>query len=203
MNPARMDMTLRLRTAGISDNNVLRAMETLPRSAFVDSRYSQHVYSNRSIPIACGQTLPDPLTTAVMCQAARLTGEGKVLEIGTGSGYGAAILSTLCTRVYSVERYQRLLEGAQTLLTAQGIKNVVMRHGDGRFGWRGQAPFDVIVVTAGLGVRPVSLIQQLKPNGTMVCVLGGVITVISPRGPDKTLIAANLPLIEAGKSKAL
>lgn len=203
MNPARLDMILRLRQSGISDNGVLRAMEIIARAGFVDSQYSGMAYEERALPIACGQSLPAPLTVAVMAQALQLTGTGKVLEIGSGSGYQAAVLSALCTRVYSVERYAALSEQAKANCAAQDCGNIVFRHGDGRYGWRGQAPYDAILVTAALKVKPVSLMAQLAPDGTMVCVMDGMLTAYGKGGSVREYFPAILAPIEPGKSKAL
>ena len=203
MNPSRLDMVLRLRQAGISDNNVLRAMETIPRAAFIDRQYSGIAYDERVIPIECGQSLPEPLTVAVMAQALGLNGQGKVLEIGSGSGYQAAVLSHLCTRVYSVERYRALSGIAKANCADHSAGNVVFRHGDGRFGWRGQAPFDAILVTAGLKVKPLALMGQLAPGGVLVCVLDGMLTALSTAKPPRDYFPVKIAPIEAGKSKAL
>lgn len=206
MTPARIDMVLRLRQAGISDNNVLRAMELLHRAAFMDASHRHMAYEERKIPIACGQTLPAPLTVAAMAQGLDLKGEEKLLEIGTGSGYQAAVLSHLCRRVYSVERYHALSESAKDALSAQDCRNVVTKHGDGRYGWRGQAPFDAIAVTAGLRVKPVSLLSQLKNGGRLVCVMNGVLTVITKTFGDietRTLFDVDILPIEPGKSHVM
>lgn len=203
MNPARLDMILRLRQSGISDNSVLRAMETIARAGFVDGKHAAMAYDDRDVPIECGQILPAPLTVAAMTQALGLTGDGKVLEIGSGSGYQAAVLSALCTRVYSVERYRALSEAAKRNASAQGHENIVFRHGDGRYGWRGQAPFDAILVTAGLKIKPAALLSQLAPDGVLVCVIGGMLTALQSDGTAREYFAVTLPPIEAGKSKVL
>lgn len=203
MNPARLDMILRLRQAGISDNNVLRAMETVARAGFVSGEFAGSAYEERVIPIDCGQSLPAPLTVAVMAQALDLKGGGKVLEVGSGSGYQAAILSKLCTRVYSVERYRALSRQAQENCRAQGAENIVFSHGDGRYGRRGQAPFDGIVITAGIKIRPVSLMAQLAPGAKLVCVLDGMLTALSEDGSVRKYFPVKIAPIEAGKSKAL
>ncbi len=199
-------MILRLRRAGISDTNVLRAMELLPRAAFIAQEHSDFAYDERAVPIACGQTLAAPLTIAAMTQALALTGGEKVLEIGTGSGYHAAVLSALCTRVYSVERYKTLADSAKATLRGQGCANVVTRHSDGRYGWRGQAPFDAIIITAGLRVRPVTLLGQLKNGGRLVCVMDDMLTVLTKSFADieeKTVFKTPLAPLEPGKSKIL
>lgn len=203
MNPARLDMILRLRQSGISDINVLRAMETIARTGFAPAHYSDMAYEERNLPIDCGQSLPAPLTVAVMAQALELKGAGKVLEIGSGSGYQAAVLSALCTRVYSVERYASLSAQAKTNAGAQGRDNIVFRHGDGRYGWRGQAPFDAILVTAGLKVKPVSLMSQLAPGGRLVCVMNGMLTAYGQGGDVREYFKVTLAPIEAGKSKVM
>jgi len=203
VNPARLDMILRLRQSGISDAAVLRAMETIARAGFVGGQYSGMAYEERDLPIACGQSLPAPLTVAVMAQALELKGSGKVLEIGSGSGYQSAVLSALCTRVYSVERYVTLSAAAKANAAAQGRDNIVFRHGDGRYGWRGQAPFDAILVTAGLKVKPVSLLSQLSPAGRLVCVMDGMLTAYGPGDTVREYFKVKLAPLEAGKSKVL
>lgn len=206
MNPQIFDMILSLRSRGISDGTVLGAMESVLREHFVDARYAGDAYADRALPIACGQTLSSPLTTAILTQAANVQMLDKVLEIGTGSGYHAAVLSKMCRRVYSVERYCALMEGAQARLRALGIPNVVMRHSDGRIGWKGQAPFDRIIITAGVAVVPDELLAQLAPGGALVAVVDGMLTVHSKakvRVTEEALFALPLPPLEPGKAKAL
>ena len=199
-------MILRLRQSGISDNNVLRAMEVLPRAAFCPPQHRGFAYDERDVPIACGQSLPAPLTVAAMAQGLQLTGDEKVLEIGTGSGYQAAIFSHLSRRVYTVERYHQLLGQAQEALKLHSCINVVSKHGDGRYGWRGQAPFDAIAVTARLRVKPVSLLSQLKTGGRLVCVMNETLRVYTKTFGDvdvRDMFSVKLQSLEPGKSQAL
>ena len=160
----------------------------------------------RTLPIECGQEISAPYDVAIMSQVLALAPQHKVLEVGTGSGYHAAVLAQICKRVYSVERYHALLKQAEARFTALDIVNVVTRHGDGRYGWPGQAPFDRIIITCGVRAMPSSLLAQLAPNGKMVAVADGMLTVASKartRIEERTVMAVSLPLIEAGKSKIL
>ena len=206
VDPERMDMIMRLRGRGIFDNGVLKAMETVPRKAFVTPRYGDIAYAEQALPIACGQTLSEPMTVAMMTQFLELSGDHKLLEIGTGSGYHAGILSKITTRVYSIERYHQLINAAEKRFKQVGIHNVVLRHGDGRYGWKGQAPFDRIIVTCGLKSRPKSLLDQLSDGGKMVCVIKDQLHVFDRAGDDindYTALPLDLPPVEAGKSKVL
>lgn len=206
MTPALFDMIMRLRGKGISDNNVLRAMETVPRAAFVASAHIDLAYEDKSLPIGCGQSLSPPWIIAAMSQAAEVSSDHKVLEIGTGSGYHAACLATLCRRVYSVERYQSLAEEAEQAMRRVGVHNVVVRHCDGLKGWRGQAPFDRIIVTTGLSAPPGTLFGQLAPYGRLIAVVDDYMTVYEKDGMDmksEKICPASLPMCEAGVSKAI
>jgi len=205
-DPERIDMIMTLRGRGVSDNAVLRAMELVPRRRFIGNAHAPKAYENRTLPIACGQEISAPYDVAIMTQVLELSPEHKLLEIGTGCGYHAAVLSQICRRVYSVERYHSLLKNAEARFADNGIVNVVTRHGDGRFGWPGQAPFDRILITCGVRAVPASLLEQLAPNGKMVCVADGTLTVASKarvRIEEQQIMPMSLPPIEAGKSKAL
>ena len=205
IEPGLFDMIMRLRSSGISDTNVLRAMETIPRSAFVPDNLKMQSYDERDLPIACGQTLTAPLTTAIMCQTLDVRPEHKVLLIGTGSGYSTAILSKLCTRVYAVERYKTLSDAAEAQLKRHA-PNAVLRHGEGRLGWRGQAPFDRIMVCASVRMLPNALLSQLKPDGKMAAVVGNMLTTAKTRNGKTTetqVLKLTLPPIETGKSKSM
>jgi len=205
-DPGLMDMIMRLRSRGVSDNNVLRSFETIPRKFFVDENMYGEAYDEKSLPLACGQTLSPPLTIARMTQTLAV-GEGdKVLEIGTGSGYHAAILSKLCKRVYSVERYKQLVANSEARLRKLDVPNIVIRHGDGRFGWRGQAPFDRIILTVGVRSVPDGLLDQLAAGGRLVAVVDGELTAMDKARTKITeteILPMDLPMIESGKSKAL
>ena len=199
-------MIMRIRGRGISDNAVLRAMELVARKHFVSKKYWNVAYEEQSLPTSCGQVLSPPLTIALMTQMLELSPEHKLLEIGTGSGYHTAILSKIVKRVYSVERYKQLIREAEARFKSLGITNHVIRHGDGRYGWGGQAPFDRIIVTSGLRAEPAMLIDQLAPNGKLVAIVDDQLTRYSKARTKvaiETLFPLEVPMIEAGKSKAL
>jgi len=199
-------MIMRVRGRGISDNAVLRAMELMARKHFVDQKYWDVVYEEQALPTSCGQALSPPLTIALMTQMLELSPEHKLLEIGTGSGYHTAILSKIVKRVYSVERYKQLIREAEARFKALAITNHVIRHGDGRYGWGGQAPFDRIILTCALRAEPAMLIDQLAPNGKLVAVVDDQLTRYSKARKKvtvETLFPLQIPMIEAGKSKAL
>ncbi len=206
IDPERMDMIMRLRGRGIFDTGVLRAMETVPRRAFLPPKFHDQAYDELALPIACGQTLSEPMTIAMMTQALELKPEHKLLEIGTGSGYHAALLSRMTTRVYSIERYHQLISAAEKRFKQVDVHNLVLRHGDGRYGWKGQAPFDRIIVTCGLKSTPKSLLDQLAEGGKLVAVIKDQFQVIdkTPNGLEtQTIIPLSLPPVETGKSKVL
>ena len=163
---ARLIMTLR--GQGIGDATVLSAMESVPRELFVPPALRQHAYENASLPIALDQTISQPYVVARMTEALRLTGRERVLEIGCGSGYQAAVLTYLCRRVYSMERLKPLLVDAENRLRDLRISNISLRHGDGVKGWPEAAPFDRIILTCGSAKIPAILLQQLKIDGIMV-----------------------------------
>ena len=205
-DPGLMDMILRLRGRGVSDNNVLRAFETIPRKYFVHPDLYLSAYDEKQLPIACGQTLSEPLTIARMIQALSVRPENKTLEIGTGSGYQSALLSKLCKRVYSVERYKELVAASELTLKKLDIHNVVIRHGDGRYGWKGQAPFDRIILTVGVRSVPDNLLDQLSAGGRLVAVVDDELMTFDKartKIKETVIFAMKLPMIEAGKSKAL
>lgn len=205
VEPGLFDMIMRLRGRGISDTSILRAMEHVPRSLFVPNAFKMESYDEIDIPIACGQVLLSPLKTAILCQTLEVKPEDKVLHIGTGSGYSVGILSKLCTRVYSVERYKTLRDEAEDRLR-DICRNTVLRHGDGRFGWRGQAPFNRILVCGSVRVMPTALLEQLAPNGRMVAVVEGKICIAERKDGrirEKSVMQLQLASLEPGKSKAL
>ena len=206
IDPGLIDMIMRIRGRGISDNAVLRAMELFARKQFIETKYWEVAHEEQSLPTSCGQVLSPPLTIALMTQMLELSPEHKLLEIGTGSGYHTAILSKIVKRVYSVERYKLLIAEAEARFKALGITNHVIRHGDGRYGWGGQAPFDRIILTCALRAEPAMLIDQLATNGKLVAVVDGQLTRYSKARKKvtvETLFPLDLPMIEAGKSKAL
>ena len=163
---ARLIMTLR--GMGVVEADVLSAMERVPRELFVPTALSQHAYENASLPIALEQTISQPYIVARMTAALELTGRERVLEIGTGSGYQAAILSFLCRRVYSIERLRPLLVEAENRFRKLRITNVTSKFGDGAKGWPEGAPFDRMILTCAPPEIPATLLNQLKTGGIMV-----------------------------------
>jgi protein-L-isoaspartate(D-aspartate) O-methyltransferase len=157
-----------LRTRGIHDSHVLRVMEVIPRHLFVDEALDARAYSDHALPIGGEQTISQPYMVALMTQALDLTGEEKVLEIGTGSGYQAAVLSRLADSVYSIEIDAELAQRASTTLASLGCSNVHVRAGDGYFGWPEAAPFDAIIITAAAPRLPEALLDQLREGGRVV-----------------------------------
>jgi protein-L-isoaspartate(D-aspartate) O-methyltransferase len=161
-----------LRARGITDERVLAAMERVPRKEFVPASLQAHAYDDRALPIELGQTISQPYTVAFMAQAARLHGHERVLEIGTGSGYGAAVLSLLASEVYTIERWPDLLDSATARLMRLGFQNVVTQLGDGSLGWKEQAPFDAIITTAAAEQLPTAFRDQLVEGGRIIIPIG-------------------------------
>ena len=170
--PDQIGLIMQLRRRGIRDTGVLRAIERVPRELFVDPAFAGHAYQDIALPIECGQTISQPYVVAFMTEKLELDRTHKVLEIGTGSGYQAAVLSHLCRRVYTVERWRELQKSADRRLAALGITNVTAIIGDGWLGWPPQAPFDRIIVTAAAAEAPKALVEQLKVGGRMIIPLG-------------------------------
>jgi protein-L-isoaspartate(D-aspartate) O-methyltransferase len=150
------------------DKNVLNAIKNTSREIFVPEGLKSKAYENTSLPIGYEQTISQPLVVASMTQALSVTAEMKVLEVGTGSGYQAAVLSQLCKHVYTVERIASLVAYATDALARAGIKNISVRHGDGSKGWQEEAPFERIIVTAASTGIPEKLLEQLEPGGIMI-----------------------------------
>ncbi len=169
----RARLVLALRSAGITDTATLSAIESVPRELFVPETFVDRAYEDTALPIGYGQTLSQPLVVATMIQALELDPRIKLFEVGTGSGYHAAILSHLCRRVYTIERHKPLLAEAQDRFEALELNNVTAMAGDGMKGWPEQAPFDRISVTAAGEEPPQSLLEQLKIGGIMVMPVGG------------------------------
>jgi protein-L-isoaspartate(D-aspartate) O-methyltransferase len=157
---------------GIDDTRVLEAMRAVPRDRFVSPELRDHAYDDSPLPIGEEQTISQPYMVALICEAARLGGTERVLEVGTGTGYEAAVLARLAAEVYSIECLKHLHERAGAILTALGITNVHLRLGDGSFGWPEEAPFDVVVVSAAMPGIPSTLISQLGPEGRLVAPIG-------------------------------
>ena len=163
-----IQLVMALRNAGICDKAVLGALERTPRNLFVPEGFQDQAYHNRPLPIDCGQTISQPYIVAAMTEALDVNDRCKVLEVGTGSGYQAAVLARLARRVYTVERYRTLAKEAEARFAALRLSNIVTRIGDGAKGWPEQAPFDRIIVTAAASERPDGLLAQLKPGGIAV-----------------------------------
>ena len=170
--PAMQRLIAELRNSGITDENVLAAIASVDRERFVTQTFAERAWENTALPIAFGQTISQPLVVAAMTEALRVGPRMKVLEIGTGSGYQAAVLAKLARRVYSVERFKPLSKAAERLLLDLGIYNVVVDINDGSKGWPGQAPFDRIIVTAAAEERPQALIDQLAVGGILIVPVG-------------------------------
>ena len=168
----RMEFQLMLRRHGISDQAVLRAMDEVPREYFVAADFAERAYADQALPIACGQTISQPFVVAYMTEKLEVEPEHRVLEIGTGSGYQAAVLSRLARAVVSIERYRTLAEAARTRIETLGYTNVTIRVGDGMAGAPDLAPFDRIIVTAAAEAVPAALTDQLAEGGKMVLPIG-------------------------------
>src|SRR5439155_827772 len=150
----KIRLIMTLRRSGITDTAVLAAIERIPREAFVPPSFLDQAYENRALPIGLGQTLSQPQVVALMTQALAVRPRHKVLEIGTGSGYQAAVLSRLARRVYSIERHRPLLREAERRFTELRLHNITTIAGDGNLGWREQAPFDRIILPAAATASP-------------------------------------------------
>jgi protein-L-isoaspartate(D-aspartate) O-methyltransferase len=171
-DPRPIALLMVLRKQGITDARVLGALERTPREIFVEEPFAHAAYDNTALPMACGQTISQPYIVALATEALELGPQMRVLEIGTGSGYQAAVLSKLCRRVYSVERHRPLQLVAEQRFRLLRIDNIATRHGDGFKGWPEQAPFDRILLTAAVPEVPQALLGQLKPGGILVAPVG-------------------------------
>jgi len=169
-DPAELVETLRRR--GIIDDRVLGAIASVDRSRFVPLEYQQYAWDDNALPIAGGQTISQPYIVALMSEALELVGDESVLEIGTGSGYQAAVLCRLCERVVTIERLPELQEDAKRVLAGIGCHNIVYRTGDGTLGAADEGPYDGIIVTAGAPEVPPALYEQLKKGGRLVIPVG-------------------------------
>ena len=173
VHPARITRMLQaVMAAGVTDDAVLQAMARVPRELFVAPSMATQAYDDLCLPIGEQQTISMPSVVGKMTAALQLTGREKVLEIGTGCGYQAAVLAKLCKRVYTIERHAPLQMGALRRLNAMNIHNITVKVGDGTLGWPEQAPFDAIIVTAAGPRIPEALVQQLKPGGALVIPVG-------------------------------
>ena len=164
----KIRLIMELRRGGITDTAVLAAIERIPREAFVPEPFQDQSYENRTLPIGQGQTLSQPGVVALMSQAVMPDRGQKILEVGTGSGYQASVLSRLFRRVYTIERYRELLQEAESRFETLRLSNITSKVGDGYLGWPEQAPFQRIIVTAAANEVPGGLVDQLGEGGIMV-----------------------------------
>lgn len=168
----KMQFLFALRSKGVTDQRVLGAMEKVDRGQFIKGLFSERAYEDMPLPIACGQTISQPSVVGLMTQALQVSPRDKVLEVGTGSGYQAAVLSQLARRVYTVDRHRRLVGEAREIFEAMDLSNVTSILGDGSLGLPDQVPFDRILVTAAAEDPPPLLLAQLKIGGIMVVPVG-------------------------------
>jgi protein-L-isoaspartate(D-aspartate) O-methyltransferase len=162
-----------IKERGIHNPAILAALDAVPRAAFISEVYWPYAYEDIPLPLPAGQTISQPYVTALMINALKLKPTDRVLEIGTGSGYGAAVLSHIAAEVFTIERIATLVAYAQDNLERLGYHNIHIRHGDGTLGWPDRAPFDAILITAGGPIVPPSLRQQLAIGGRLVMPVGG------------------------------
>ncbi|MGY3439586.1 MULTISPECIES: protein-L-isoaspartate(D-aspartate) O-methyltransferase [unclassified Marinovum] len=168
----KMQFLYALRSKGVTDKRVLTAMERVDRANFIQGFFSERAYEDMPLPIACGQTISQPSVVGLMTQALDVQPRDTVLEVGTGSGYQAAILSQLARRVYTVDRHKRLVQGARAVFDKLDLTNITAFTADGSFGLPDQAPFDRILVTAAAEDPPGPLLAQLRVGGVMVVPVG-------------------------------
>lgn len=211
----RMEFLLTLKRRGIGDQAVLRAMDEVPRASFVGPAFTDSAYADQALPIDCGQTISQPYVVAYMTEQLALRPHHRVLEIGAGSGYQAAVLSRLAREVVSIERYRTLAAQARERLRALGYDNVEVIAGDGLAGCPDQAPFDRIVVTAAAEEVPQALVDQLAPGGIMLLPLGPNVgpqhlikltksqTGAAPAITEEQLIAVRFVPLLPGQAKEL
>lgn len=168
----KMQFLYALRSKGVTDKRVLSAMEAIDRGPFIRGIFTDRAYEDMPLPIACGQTISQPSVVGLMTQALHVSPRDKVLEVGTGSGYQAAILSKLARRVYTIDRHSRLVRESRAIFDEMDLTNITAITGDGSFGLPDQAPFDRIIVTAAAEDPPGTLMEQLKMGGIMVVPVG-------------------------------
>ena len=166
------DLILRLRRAGVTDQKVVVAMESVPREMFVPAENHAHAYAERALPIDCGQTISAPVIVGMMTQALDIGERERVLEIGTGTGYQTAVLARLARRVYTMDRFRTLVIAAESRFKTLRLSNVTTIIGDGTNGWPEQAPFDRIIVTAAAETVPEALKKQVRIGGVIVIPVG-------------------------------
>jgi protein-L-isoaspartate(D-aspartate) O-methyltransferase len=173
LDSAKIRLIMSLREKGILDTNVLAAMERVPRDIFVSHSFKDRAYEDTALPIGLGQTISQPYIVAYMTESLQISDKHKVLEIGTGCGYQAAVLSKICRRVYTIERHRPLLHIAEQNFNALKIRNVTAICGDGMKGWADQSPFDRIIVTASSeNDAPAELLSQLSIGGILIIPIG-------------------------------
>ena len=168
----KMQFLYAVRSKGVTDRRVLMAMEKIDRADFIQGFFSERAYEDMPLPIACGQTISQPSVVGLMTQALDVQPRDTVLEVGTGSGYQAAILSQLARRIYTVDRHKRLVQGARAVFDKLDLANITAFTADGSFGLPDQAPFDRILVTAAAEDPPGPLLAQLRVGGVMVLPVG-------------------------------
>jgi protein-L-isoaspartate(D-aspartate) O-methyltransferase len=179
---------------GIKDQNVLTALRSVPRHLFITENLRDLAYTDRPLPIDCQQTISQPYMVALMTEALEITKDSKVLEIGTGSGYQAAVLAEICNNVYTIEKFPELLKKTTNLLNKLGYHNIIAKSGDGTLGWSEHQPYDAILVTAGSPQVPQPLLDQLAEGGRLLIPVGSdisqdlkKITLLSGRFIEKRL----------------
>ncbi len=183
----RKKLVAGLRHKGITDEEVLKAIDTVPRHLFMDPAFLNHAYTDKAFPITSGQTISQPYTVAVQTSLLRVKRRDKILEIGTGSGYQAAVLAAMGARVYTIERFRELFIKSQRIISTLGY-TVDFFYGDGYEGKPQYGPYDGIIITAATSVIPDALLQQLKTGGRLVVPLGSsdsqIMTLVERTGPD-------------------
>ena len=184
----KIRLLMDLRNGGVTDTRVLAAIERTPRETFVEEAFLDQAYANQALPINCGQTISQPMVVGLMTQALEIGDRHKVLEVGTGSGYQAAILAKLARRVYTIERHRDLLGEAEQRFQVLDLHNITTMVGDGYKGWPAQQPFDRILVTAAARIVPPDLVAQLSSEGgIMVLPVGEAATTPSGGGNQEVI----------------
>ncbi len=183
---------------GVKDERVLAVMRKVPRHEFLPEAIRGMSYADNALPLGEGQTMSQPYMVALMTEFLRLNGSERVLEIGTGSGYQAAVLAELCGKVYTVERVKILADKARVTFDRLGYKSIAIKVYDGTYGWKEMAPFDAIIVTAGSPDVPAPLVEQLKVGGRMVIPVGeryGQELIIVVKTPEGTTTERSVPCV--------
>lgn len=168
----KIRLIMELRQQGITDQSVLSAIERVPREAFIPEAFHDQAYENTALPIGHGQTISQPSVVGFMTEALEVGGRMKILEVGTGCGYQAAVLARLCRRVYSIERFRGLLLSTDARLRQLRVNNVTTKWGDGIEGWPEQAPFDRMILTAAASMVPQILLEQMTDDGIIIAPVG-------------------------------